>query len=820
MVSRRTFLVLFAVAAALAPSLGAAPQSTRLTARQFLSPASPIDIVAARGTDRLAWIAYEEGKRNVYTAAAPDFAPVRLTTFLNDDGVDLTGVEISDDGSTVVFIRGHGRNRDGWVANPGNHPEGGEQAIWAASVGMPGTAWRVAEGTNPRVSPDGRYVLFMREGNIHRAVLTPSGVAEETVDRPFIRGYGSNSNPIWSPDGTRIAYVSDRDDHSYIAIYHAATHTISYLDPNVDRDTNPIWDADSRHIYFVRRPGPAFAQQNHQGSGGLGLPPGTAYQPPSTTTGRGGRGGGGGGGRGGGRGGGGARGGGAGQQQAAQEPPAQTSTWSPASVPGLTRGSLPGGHQLAIMRADVTTGEAAAIWHPQPGDRWQSLPALSWAGDHVIFSGRGGGFGGRGGRGGGGGAEQGQPDEWDRYYSLSLRDPNAKPVLLTTTNGIIEDATSIAVSPDGRTFYYCTNDADIDRRHIWAVPTGGGTPRQVTTGTGIETHPVPLASGRYLATISASWKMPNSVGVWSLASAAAGRPAASAAAAPRIVFPTARPAFPETAHVEPVNVITKPADGRFEIHNQLFLPKDIKAGEKRPAMIFVHGGPVRQMLLGYHYRYGYHQYYAVNQWLVSKGYVVLSVNYRGGVGYGRSFQQAPGINMRATADYPDGNSEYQDVVAGAKYLQSRSDVDPKRIGIYGLSYGGLLTAQALARNSDIFALGVDYAGVHLYGSSQNGTPLDPAEASFRASAISSIDKWKSPVLIIHGDDDRNVYFAQTIGLVQLLRAHNVYHELIVFPDDVHDSLLHSRWVYMQERMETFLDKFFGDPITGPGSSGR
>jgi hypothetical protein len=66
------------------------------------------------------------------------------------------------------------------------------------------------------------------------------------------------------------------------------------------------------------------------------------------------------------------------------------------------------------------------------------------------------------------------------------------------------------------------------------------------------------------------------------------------------------------------------------------------------------------------------------------------------------------------------------------------------------------------------------------------------------------------VLLIHGDDDRNVNFAQTVGLVQLLRARNVYHELIVFPDDVHETLLHSRWLYTFDRMEAFLNKFFGE----------
>ena len=95
-------------------------------------------------------------------------------------------------------------------------------------------------------------------------------------------------------------------------------------------------------------------------------------------------------------------------------------------------------------------------------------------------------------------------------------------MLLTTTDGLIEDQTSVAISPDGRTLYYCTNAKDIERRHIWAVPVAGGTPRQVTTGEGIETYPAPLASGKTLATLSADWKMPQSLGIWPLGRRQAG----------------------------------------------------------------------------------------------------------------------------------------------------------------------------------------------------------------------------------------------------------------------------------------------------------
>jgi dipeptidyl aminopeptidase/acylaminoacyl peptidase len=360
-------------------------------------------------------------------------------------------------------------------------------------------------------------------------------------------------------------------------------------------------------------------------------------------------------------------------------------------------------------------------------------------------------------------------------------------------NDSVADRTFVttALSRDGKTLYYCTNAKDIEKRHIWAVPTAGGTPTRISTDDGVEVSPTPLASGKNLAVLYFGANVPASVGI-----------VPTAGGPTKVVFPALNKEFPQAAHVTPEIVITHAADG-LEVHNQLFLPKDLKPGEKRPAIVFVHGGPSRQMLPAYHYMQFYHWAYAYNQWLQSQGYVVLSVNYRSGVGYGRSFQRAPNTEGR-------GNSEYQDVVAGAKYLQSRADVDPARVGIWGLSYGGLLTAQALARNSDIFVAGVDLAGVHLYGNS-----LDSTNLAYQSSAAAHIDTWKSPVFLVHGDDDRNVDFGQTIGLVNLLRAHNIYYDLTVVPDDVHESLLHSRWMDIFSRSSDFLHRFVWDRQTPP-----
>ena len=183
----------YACAAVLALSVAVAAKSTVAvqtgpapTIAQFLSPASPIEVVAARNVDRVAWIAYEEGKRNVYTAAPPAFTPVRLTKYLKDDGIDLTSVRISADGSTVVFVRGSAANRAGWHANPSGDPNGPEEAIWAAHTAAPGTSWRIVEGSNPQLSPDGHWVLVVKDGQIYRAAVSATKPATRIPVHGFL----------------------------------------------------------------------------------------------------------------------------------------------------------------------------------------------------------------------------------------------------------------------------------------------------------------------------------------------------------------------------------------------------------------------------------------------------------------------------------------------------------------------------------------------------------------------------------------------------------------------------------------------------------
>jgi dipeptidyl aminopeptidase/acylaminoacyl peptidase len=257
--------------------------------------------------------------------------------------------------------------------------------------------------------------------------------------------------------------------------------------------------------------------------------------------------------------------------------------------------------------------------------------------------------------------------------------------------------------------------------------------------------------------------------------------------------------FPSPQLVTPKQAIFKAEDG-WEIHGQLFEPK---ASGRRPALIFIHGGSIRQMMLGFHYMDYYHNAYAMNEYLASKGYVVLSVNYRTGIMYGRHF--------REPADGgPRGGAEYKDIVAAGRYLQSLPNVDPKRIGLWGGSYGGYLTAMGLAHNSDLFAAGVDLHGVHDWSAFMDDFRKDAPDRdaalklAFLSSPNAAIDGWRSPVLLIHGDDDRNVEFSQTTDLLQRLRERKVHVEELIFPDEIHGFLLHKSWLKAYGAAEDFF----------------
>ncbi|MDF1504742.1 prolyl oligopeptidase family serine peptidase [Roseisolibacter sp. H3M3-2] len=395
-------------------------------------------------------------------------------------------------------------------------------------------------------------------------------------------------------------------------------------------------------------------------------------------------------------------------------------------------------------------------------------------------------------------------DGWPHLYSVP--EAGGEATLLTPGNYMIEH---VSMSPDGRALLASANtgpDArDIDRRHVLHVPVDRAAARVLTPGTGLEWMPVVTGDGAHVVYVSATPQRPPLPTAMPLRDGAP-------AGAPTLLAQDRIPAdFPASRLVTPTQVVYDAPDG-VKVHAQLFTPTTpAPAGGRRPAVVFVHGGPPRQMLLGWHYGDYYANTYAVNQYLASRGFVVLSVNYRLGIGYGYEFHRPSGTGAQ-------GAGEYQDVEAAARWLRTRPDVDPARIGIWGGSYGGFLTAMALARHSDLFAAGVDVHGVHdwtqerargMLDRSRFETPPDAMralEVAWQSSPVASLAGWRSPVLLIHGDDDRNVRFNQTVDLARRLAAAGVRYEELVIPDDTHHFMRHANSVRVNSAVADFLER--------------
>jgi len=513
---------------------------------------------------------------------------------------------------------------------------------------------------------------------------------------------GAADQPKWSPDSKRIAFVSERDTHSFVAIYDFDRDSVRYLAPSVDKDFMPRWSTDGKWIVFVRTAG-------------------TEEKQPLI--------------------------------------PVRPTRWS-------------------LWVADASTGAGHLLWRSgtKPADSLPELTedaSLNVAADGwVVFA-----------------SEQ---DGRNHLYSIATNGGAA--TLLTPGDFDVEDVT---LSADKASAIYSSNQDDVDRRHLWQVPVAGGVPpKALTHGETMEWSPVQTGDGKSILCLGSTATVP-------------AMPYVVTANGRDMIAKQALPSdFPSASLVTPKQVIFKSADG-VTLHGQLFVPRNTTG--KVPGLIFTHGGPIRQMMLGFHYMDYYHNAYAMNQYLASRGYVVLSVNYRLGVMYGRAFREPPNTVWR-------GAEEYQDVVAGGRYLQSLPEVDGGKIGLWGGSYGGFLTAMGLARDSALFKAGVDFHGVHdwsvflterpYFGNLATRPPdADAAvKLAWESSPDAYVSTWKSPVLLIHGDDDRNVPFSQTVDLAQRLRAQNVPFEQLILPDEIHGFLMWEDWVRAYAATADFFDR--------------
>jgi dipeptidyl aminopeptidase/acylaminoacyl peptidase len=693
--------LLLVAALILLPALAAAQG---FTLEQVMSSPFPHNLTSAEKAGRIAWVFDAKGVRNVWIADGPDFNNAHpITRYSADDGQAIASLRLTPDGRTALYVRGSEANEAGEIANPLSLATPPKQQVWVVDVeskGEPRLLGEVgcpAEGCEDlEVSPDGKHVAWVTKKQIWMADIPEAG-KEAKAGKQAFTARGDNGEPKWSPDGTRLAFVSDRGDHVIIGVFTLGSSDVRWIAPTFDTDTLPRWSPDGSKLAFTRRNGRR-----------LGLP----------------------------------------------LIPIRPEPWS-------------------IWVADVATGEAHQVWRSGSAERdsfpdlWEDVSFQYAVGGSVIFS----------------------SEQDGRNHLYRVNESGGPAERLTTGEFDVEDVT---LTHDKKAILYSSNEGDVEHRHLWRIDVADWKPKQLSQSETAEWSPTDVAGEVVcLGSTATTPAMPYRL-------TASGREMLAADALPKD--------FPSQELVTPQVVTFKSADGRFTIHGQLFVPRArTQAGS---AIIFVHGGPIRQMMPAFHYMDYYHNAYAMNQYLASRGYVVLSVNYRLGIMYGREFREVHDGVWR-------GASEYQDVLGGARYLQSLPTVDKAKIGIWGGSYGGLLTALALARNSDIFAAGVDFHGVHDWSvflpqwtpTAKNAPDLEQAKKlAFESSADASVATWRSPVLLIQGDDDRNVPVSQTVDLAQRLRERGVPFEEIIFPDEIHGFLLWRSWIRAYGATSEFFDR--------------
>lgn len=689
------------VVGALASALCAAAQPGPFTIEQVLSAPFTSDIVAAPAGRSFAWVSNASGRRNVWLATATadgGLSSRQATHYTADDGLDIADLAFVPHHDQLLIARGGDfEYPDKAAPNPAELTEGVEQQVFLLDL-HGGTTTLLGDGHAPAAAPDGSRILFLHHGEVFAAAARRNGKAVQ-----LFKVRGACDSLRFSPDGTKLAFVSTRRDHSFIGIYTFADKSLRWIDASLAFDVEPRWSPDGARLAFLRLP------STHDEVGLVAHRTG--------------------------------------------------SPWS------IRVARLADDKVAEVYRAPAGAG---SVFHALSSDA-----QLIWSGEQLLFPAENAG--------------------WQHFYSVPANGGEAK--LLTPGRFEIEYA---AATADGSSVVFASNAGDIDRRHLWRLTPGDGRLEQLTSGAGIETQPVILGDGITVAFLRSNARIPAHAAV-----VETGKPVTD------FMAEGLPPDFPAASLVEPESVLL-PERAGIAAHAQVFLPPAGAGGAKHPALVFMHGGPIRQMLVGWHYMDYYSNAYALNQYLASRGYVVLALNYRAGIGYGLDFREA-------SHEGSEGASEYNDVLAAADYLRSRADVDATRIGLWGGSYGGYLTALGLARNSNLFAAGVDLHGVHdwhhwtlgerdehpLYGLD---APPALLATAFASSPLSSISSWRSPVLLIHGDDDHNVAFSESVRLAEALRAQGVEYSVLVLPDEIHGFLRHASWLRAYAATADFLDQ--------------
>jgi dipeptidyl aminopeptidase/acylaminoacyl peptidase len=393
--------------------------------------------------------------------------------------------------------------------------------------------------------------------------------------------------------------------------------------------------------------------------------------------------------------------------------------------------------------------------------------------------------------GGPGGFTLGWLPDNRRIYLVSERDGFAHLYTLAIESSEVKqltagrwEVTGVEIAPDKSKFYLTTSEVSSSERHYYAMSFDGGERARLTSMPGANAAEVSPDQTTLALIHSYSNKPPELY-------LAANQPNAEA----KQITTSPIPEFFAYNWIDPPIVKFRARDGA-EVPARLYKAQNFQKGG--PAVVFVHGAGYLQNV--HKWWSQYYREYMFHHLLMERGFVVMDVDYRASAGYGRDWRTGIYRHM--------GGKDLSDQVDAVKYLISEHGVDPKRVGIYGGSYGGFITLMAMFTEPEVFAAGAalrpvtDWAHYnHPYTSNILNTPQADVEAYKRSSPIYFAEGLKGALLICHGMVDVNVHFQDTVRLAQrLIELRKENWELAVYPVEDHGFERASSWADEYKRI--------------------
>ncbi|RYV00688.1 S9 family peptidase [Shewanella sp. OPT22] len=376
------------------------------------------------------------------------------------------------------------------------------------------------------------------------------------------------------------------------------------------------------------------------------------------------------------------------------------------------------------------------------------------------------------------------------YSQLYLKSESKKAKPLTQGKYVVSE---VSIGPKNQYLYYKANKTQPGIYNVYRVDIKTGKDEKLTDWKGTLDYSLSPDGDALLLTASTRTR-PNELYVQKIGGDLK-----------QLTHYTSK-AFTQYKWQAPEIVKVKSSHGAGDVYARVYVPEgyDRNSSKKYPAVIFNHGAGYLQNA---HYGFsGYFREYMFHNLLAQQGYVVMDMDYRGSKGYGRDWRTAIYRNM--------GHPEVEDLADGVKWMARNAHVDANRVGTYGGSYGGFLTFMALFNEPDLFQAGAalrpvtDWAHYNApYTSNILNTPdVDPI-AYERSSPIEHAEGLKKPLLIMSGVLDDNVFFQDSVRLVQrLIELEKPMFETAIYPVEPHGFVQPSSWLDEYRRIYKLFEK--------------